>query len=89
MGNGVSSQGNVHPHDQGDIRSSVTPEQHDWQPESAVASRQETLSLQSTRKSYRYTSESVTHEHTSVISDLPSQLQTTLLFDWYQIILGG
>jgi len=36
-----------------------------------------------------YTSESVTHEHTSVISDLPSQLQTTLLFDWYQIILGG
>jgi len=52
MGNGVSSQGNVHPHDQGDIRSSVAPEQHDWQPESAVASRQETLSLQSMRKFY-------------------------------------
>jgi len=52
MGNGVSSQGNVHTHDQRDIRSSVAPEQHDWQPESAVASRLETLSLQSTRKSY-------------------------------------
>ena len=52
MGNGVSSQGNIRPHDQRDIRSSVAQEQHDWQPERAVAPRQETLSLQSTRKSY-------------------------------------
>jgi len=52
MGNGASGQGNVHPHDQGDVGSSVAQEQHDWQPESAVSSRQETLSLQSTRKSY-------------------------------------
>jgi len=59
MGNGASSQGNVHPHDPGDVGSSVAQEQHDWQPESAVASRQETLSLQSTRKSYINGSEHV------------------------------
>ena len=35
-----------------DIRSSVEEEQHDWQPEQAVAPKPETLSLQSTRKSY-------------------------------------
>jgi len=57
MGNGVSSQGNVHSRDQRDIRSSVAQEQHDWQPESAVAPRQETLSLPSTRKSYKTTHE--------------------------------
>jgi len=53
MGNGASSsQGGLPAYDQRDIRSSVEEEQHDWQPEQAVASQQETLSLQSTRKSY-------------------------------------
>jgi len=35
-----------------ETRSSVEEEQHDWQPEQAVAPKPETLSLQSTRKSY-------------------------------------
>ena len=52
MGNGTSSQGGVPAYVKRDIRSSVEEEQHDWQPEQAVASRPETLSLQSTRKSY-------------------------------------
>jgi len=53
MGNGASSsQGGLPAYDQRDIRSSVEEEQHDGQPEQAVASRPETLSLQSTRKSY-------------------------------------
>ena len=53
MGNGASSsQGGLPAYDQRDIRSSVEGEQHDWQPEQAVASRPETLSLQLTRKSY-------------------------------------
>jgi len=53
MGNGASSsQGDLPAYDQRDIRSSVEEEQHDWQPEQAVASQPETLSLQSTRKSY-------------------------------------
>jgi len=52
MGNGVSSQGNLPSHDQRDVGSSVTEEQHDWQAEQAVAPKPETLSLQETRKSY-------------------------------------
>jgi len=53
MGNGASSrQGGLPAYDQRDIRSSVEEEQHDWQPEQAVASQPETLSLQSTRKYY-------------------------------------
>jgi len=53
MGNGASSsQGGLPAHDQRDVGSSVEEEQHDWQPEQAVASKPETLSLQSTRKSY-------------------------------------
>jgi len=53
MGNGASSsQGGLPAYDQRDIRSSVEGEQHDWQTKQAVASRPETLSLQSTRKSY-------------------------------------
>jgi len=53
MGNGASSsQGGLPAYDQRDIRSSAEEKQHDWQPEQAVASRPETLSLQSTRKSY-------------------------------------
>ena len=56
MGNGASSsQGGLPAYDQRDIRSSVEEEQHDWQPEQAVASQPETLSLQSTRKSYSLT----------------------------------
>jgi len=56
MGNGASSsQGGLPAYDQRDIRSSVEEEQHDWQPEQAVASQPETLSLQSTRKSYNIT----------------------------------
>jgi len=50
MGNGASSsQGGLPAYDQRDVGSSVEEEQHDWQPEQAVASRPETLSLQSTR----------------------------------------
>ena len=53
MGNGASSsQGGLPAYDQRDIRSSVEEEQHDWQLEQAVAPKPETLSLQSTRKSY-------------------------------------
>jgi len=53
MGNGASSsQGGLPAYDQRDIRSSAEEEQHDWQPEQAVAPQPETLSLQSTRKSY-------------------------------------
>jgi len=53
MGNGASSsQGGLPAYDKRDIKSSVEEEQHDWQPEQAVASRPETLSLQSTQKSY-------------------------------------
>jgi len=53
MGNGASSsQGGLPANDKRDIRSSVEEEQHDWQPEQAVAPKPETLSLQSTRKSY-------------------------------------
>ena len=53
MGNGASSsQGSLPAYDQRDVGSSVEEEQHDWQPEQAVASKPETLSLQSTRKSY-------------------------------------
>jgi len=53
MGNGASSrQGGPPAYDQRDIRSSVEGEQHNWQSEQAVASQPETLSLQSTRKSY-------------------------------------
>ena len=56
MGNGASSsQGGLSAYNQRDIRSSVEGEQHDWQPEQAVASQPETLSLQSTRKSYSCT----------------------------------
>jgi len=54
MGNGASSQGGLPAYDKRDIRSSVEEEQHDWQPEQAVASRPETLLLQSTRKSYMH-----------------------------------
>ena len=55
MGNGASSrQGGLPAYDQRDIRSGVEEEQHDWQPEQAVASQPETLSLQSTRKSYTF-----------------------------------
>jgi len=39
-------------YDQRDVGSSVTEEQHDWQPEQAMAPEPETLSLQETRKSY-------------------------------------
>ena len=53
MGNGASSsQGGLPAYDQRDIRSSVEEEQHDWQPEQAVASQPETLSLQWSQKSY-------------------------------------
>jgi len=53
MGNGASSsQGGLPAYDQRDVGSSVEEEQHDWQPEQAVAPKPETLSLQSTRKSY-------------------------------------
>jgi len=53
MGNGASTiQGGLPAYDRRDVGSSVKEKQHDWQPEQAVASRQETLSLQSTRKSY-------------------------------------
>jgi len=53
MGNGASSrQGGLPACDQRDVGSSVEEEQHDWQTEQAVAPKPETLSLQSTRKSY-------------------------------------
>jgi len=53
MGNGASSsQGGLPAYDQRDVGSSVTKEQHDWQPEQAMAPEPETLSLQETRKSY-------------------------------------
>jgi len=53
MGNGASSsQGGLPAYDQRDVGSSVAKEQHDWQPEQAVAPKPETLSLQETRKSY-------------------------------------
>jgi len=53
MGNAAStSQGGSATHDKRDVGCSVSEEQHDWQPEQAVAPKPETQSLQQTRKSY-------------------------------------
>ena len=55
MGNGASSsQGSLPSHDKRDVGTSVdSRKQHDWQPEQAVAPKQETHSLQvETRKPY-------------------------------------
>ena len=71
MGNGASSsQGGLPAYDQRDIRSSVEEEQHDWQPEQAVAPKPETLSLQSTRKSYT----SSQFLHVAISSDTNSNI---------------
>ena len=52
MGNSASSQGgSTGIHDR-DLRSSDSNQQHDWQAEQAKAAKQETQSLQETRKSY-------------------------------------
>jgi len=98
MGNGASSsQGGLPAYDQRDIRSSVEEEQHDWQPEQAVASQPETLSLQSTRKSYsgasnvgpnasRKKDEQPSTEKDYVDEDLETDLRRSRAFD--DVIIG-
>ena len=55
MGNGASSsQGGLPAYDQRDVGSSVEEEQHDWQPEQAVAPKPETHYRCSRRENLTY-----------------------------------